>query len=135
LLAYQFLGIECEGEMQGLMLVATAGHDGRLNAQVGKPLVYVDYIVTAPWNDPGYVANPRFGLVGKVLIGAAIQVSRELGFRGRLGLHSLPKAEPFYRERCGMTDLGIDAEVEGLRYFEMSSTQARRYMSPAKDKL
>ena len=134
LLAYQFVGIEYRDAMQGLMLVANVGHYSKLIEQKGKGLAYVHYVATAPWNDPDYVANPRFGLVGKVLVGAAIEVSREAGFRGRLGLHSLPKAEAFYRERCGMADLGVDPHVEYLRYFEMTSSQARRYMSSAKDK-
>jgi len=47
-LAYRCFGIECEGEMQGLMLVNTTNHVSRLKGQRGKPLVYVDYIETAP---------------------------------------------------------------------------------------
>lgn len=129
LLAYQFLGIECEGEVQGLMLVATEGHACRLPEQFGRPLVYVNYLSTAPWNDPSYSDAPRFGLVGSVLIAAAVQVSLESGFRGRLGLHALPQAEVFYREYCGMTDLGADASDYDLHYFEMTPEQANDFLN------
>src|SRR5262245_8874252 len=54
ILAYRFLGIECDEEMQGLMLLATAGKEtsARVVEHRGKPLVYVHFIATAPWNSP-----------------------------------------------------------------------------------
>ena len=81
LLAYQLLGVECEGQMQGLMLTGTVGQC-RINTQAGKPLVVVHFLTTAPWNLPSFVSQPRFGLVGKVLIAAAVQLS--VGTRNRL---------------------------------------------------
>lgn len=57
---------------------------------------------------------------------AAIAVSEDEGFKGRLGLHSLPQADDFYR-KIGMTDLGQDAAYQNLRYFEMTSEQARAF--------
>jgi hypothetical protein len=54
-------------------------------------------IESAPWNLKGYVgAGARFGGVGISLIRAAIAVSLEEEFRGRIALHSLPQSEPFY---------------------------------------
>lgn len=50
LLAYRCFGIECDDEMQGLMLVNTINFASRLQDQRNKPLVYVDYIEAAPWN-------------------------------------------------------------------------------------
>jgi hypothetical protein len=38
--AYQMFGIECEAEIQGLMLVSTAGKVCRIESQKGKSLVY-----------------------------------------------------------------------------------------------
>ena len=121
-------GIECEGDMQGLMLVSTAGHPCRITEQRGKEQVYIDFVATAPWNSPGLVDVPRYGLVGRVLIATAVQLSLEEGFRGRIGLHSLPQAETFYATNCGMTDLGKDTKKEGLRYFEMSPAQAAAFL-------
>lgn len=115
--------------MQGLMLVSNAGHPCRIEEQKGKEQIYVDFVATAPWNSPGLAASPRYGLVGRVLIATAVQLSLEEGFRGRLGLHSLPQAETFYANNCEMTDLGLDQKKEGLRYFEMTLTQAAAFLS------
>jgi hypothetical protein len=133
LLAYQFLGIECEGEMQGLMLTGTVGHACRISSQAGKPLLTVHFLASAPWNVPSFVDNPRFGLVGKIFVAAAIQLSLDNGFHGRIGLHSLPQAEAFYMDACNMTDLGIDAGPggENLRYFEMTPNQAKIFLRGA----
>ena len=57
---------------------------------------------------------------------AAIAVSLEEEFRGRIALHSLPQSEPFYARF--MEDLGIDLDVEKLRYFEMSEERAVKFM-------
>ena len=50
LLAASGFGILCEKEWQGVMLTKTAPYSARLPEDKGKPLVYVDYLETAPWN-------------------------------------------------------------------------------------
>ena len=124
LIAYQMFGLECEGKMQGLMLVSTAGHVCRIPGQANKDLVYVDFVASAPWNSASIAAEPRYGLIGSVFVATAIQLSQSEGFKGRIGLHSLPQAEKFYADRCRMTDLGRDTKKENLRYFEMTPEQA-----------
>lgn len=121
-------GVECGVDMQGLMLVSTAGHPCRIPEQRGKDQVYVEFVATAPWNWPELVAEPRYGLVGRVLIATAVNLSVAEGFRGRIGLCSLPQAETFYANNCGMTDHGIDAK-ERLRYFEMTPDQAAAFLA------
>lgn len=128
LIAYRMFGVECDGEVQGLMLVSTAGHPCRIDDQKGKEQVYVDFVATAPWNSPMLVEAPRYGLVGRVLIATAVQLSLAEGFRGRIGLHALPQAETFYAQKCGMTDLGKDIKKQGLRYFEMTPVQAAGFL-------
>jgi hypothetical protein len=87
----------------------------------------VKYIESAPWNLKGYVgAGARFGGIGISLIRAAIAVSVEEEFRGRIALHSLPQSESFYGRF--MEDLGIDPYVEKLRYFEMSEERALKFI-------
>lgn len=127
LLAYRTFAIVCEGQTQGLMQINTAG-TCRLPGQVGKPLAYVDYLETAPWNRASIVAQPRFGLVGTLLIRAAIEVSLEEEFHGRIGLHSLPQSEAFYVQACEMSGLGIDGTYENLKYFEMTPEQAASFL-------
>jgi hypothetical protein len=124
-LTYRMLGIECGGQMQGLMLIAS-GKDCRIESQKGKNLVYVDYLSAAPWNSKATTATPTYKLVGKVLLQAAIELSLDEGFKGRIGLHSLPQSETWY-VNCGMTDLGIDADYQKLRYFEMTPEQAAAF--------
>jgi hypothetical protein len=49
----------------------------------------------------------------------AIHVSLGRGADGRVGLHSLPQAERFYSERCGMVRVGRDIPpYPDLVYFE-----------------
>lgn len=123
LLSYPTLGIEYEGDVQGLMMLLTDGEFGRLGTQQSQPLVYVHFLATAPWNLPSVVAQPRFRGVGLTFMRAAVQTSFDLGFKGRVGLHSLPQSEDWYA-RLGMTCLGADPEKQGLRYFEMPAAQA-----------
>jgi hypothetical protein len=91
-------------------------------------LVYVHFVEAAPWNRT-VLGKPRFRGVGSVLVGSAVEASLEAGYHGRIGLHSLRQADGFYRDSCGMTDLGPDSEYFNLRYFEMSDTQAIEFMN------
>lgn len=129
ILAYRGFAIECDGHTQGLMQVKTT-ELCRLPRQKGKPLVYVDYLEAAPWNQRQMVEEPIFAGVGTVMMAAAISLSREEGFAGRIGLHSLPQADSFY-ERYGLTSLGADERYFRLTYFEMTSPRAARFLRGA----
>jgi hypothetical protein len=124
LLPYPTLGIECEGQVQGLMLLETDGHFARIATQAGSPLVYVNLLATAPWNLPAVTDPPRYRGVGTVLLAAATTLSVDLGFKGRLGLHSLPRSEDWY-ERLGLTNLGSDSNKQNLKYYELTPDQAQ----------
>jgi hypothetical protein len=128
LLAYRMFGIQCRSQMQGMMLATSAGKVCRIPAQRGKDLIYVHFLATAPWNLPGVAARPRFSLVGSILIAAAIHLSIEEEYSGRIGLHSLPRADQWYANECGMTDLGTDPAAQNLRYFEMTPEQAQKFL-------
>ena len=114
------------------MVVETVQHRARLNDEQGRRglnLAYVEFLEAAPWNRPEHARPTRFRGTGSVLIAAAIQVSRDEGYRGRLGLHSLPQSEPFYRNAIGMQDFGPDDGYPGkLRYFEMTANAADHFM-------
>lgn len=107
LMALQRFSLTCDGELQGLMLLDLTKYS-KLPSQVGRHIAYVAFVATAPWNRPDFVEHPRFRGVGLALMRVAVEVSREESFRGRVGLHSLPQACQFYREVCGMSDLGSD---------------------------
>jgi hypothetical protein len=127
LLAFRGFSVVCGGMTQGLLRV-DLNKSARESSQAGKALVYVDYLEVAPWNRSELGRLPRFKGVGTALVTAAVALSLEEGFKGRIGLHSLPQADGFYRDRCGMSDLGPDAAYQNLRYFEMSVEQARAFL-------
>jgi hypothetical protein len=120
--------IEADHETQALMIVRT-DKICRLPQQMGKPMVYVDYLATAPWNLSELVPAPRYKSCGRRMVQAAIRYSASLGFDGRIGLHSLYGAEGFYRSGLRMQDCGIDVHYEDLRYFEMTEVIAREIAS------
>ncbi|MEX1042961.1 MAG: hypothetical protein WDZ51_20165 [Pirellulaceae bacterium] len=127
LVSYAAFVLECGGDAQGIMILNTGFKFCRIQSQDKMPLVYVEFLETAPWNRKQLVTPRRYCRVGPALIDVAIQVSEQVGYQGRLGLHSLPQSDGWYRDICGMTDLGIDRD-KGLRYFEMTIEQAAAYL-------
>ena len=115
------IAIEAGGDTQALMILRT-DKVCRLAQQFVQPVVYVDYLATAPWNQSPLMQTPRYRQCGSEMLTAAVEYSRQLGFGGRIGLHSLKNAESFYRDRMQMTDLGVDSTYYGLRYFELVGT-------------
>lgn len=122
----QSFAIVADGLTQGLMLVTTAGF-AKAPSQRGKPLALIDLVATAPWNRKRFTPTPRFKGVGRIMLVAAISLSVQEEFKGRLGLHALPQAEDWYRDVVGMTDLGTDDTR--MRYFEMTEAQAKAYLT------
>jgi hypothetical protein len=123
MLGYQSYALVCQGELQGLMLTNDMT-SARLPEQFGKSIVYVEFLATAPWNRPELRSPPKYRGCGRIFIAAAIQTSLDAGFKGRIGLHSLPGAEGFYQGKCGFTRLGPDSSHQNLTYYEMTTTQA-----------
>jgi len=127
-MADETYALECAGETQGLMLVTSAAF-AKLDIQCGREIVYIDLIATAPWNRPRLVKKAaRYKGVGRALIAEAINLSYQLEFNGRLGLHSLPQSQSWYRDVAKFTDLGYDDEKR-MQYFEVSEAQAAAFLS------
>lgn len=133
MLAYPGFSIVCDGLTQGMMIVDTTTKRCRIDSQKGQHLVYVNFVENAPWNRAELFDPPRYRGVGSILIRAAVTLSNEWEFHGRIGLHSLPQANGFYANSCGMTDLGPDSDYDGLRYFEMTPEQARAFIAKGGD--
>jgi hypothetical protein len=123
LLGFHGFCIVCAGVTQGLMRVDLT-KSARAQSQKGKPLVYIDYLEVAPWNRAEFGSPPRLRGTGTALMLAATELSNQEGFKGRIGLHSLPRANDFYRTNCGMADLGPDPACQNLNYFELTPEQA-----------
>jgi hypothetical protein len=128
LLPYLTVSLELNGESQGLILYASDGHFARLDEQKTSPLVYVEFLAAAPWNSRDVLESPHYAGVGTLLMRVAVQASIDFEFKGRLGLHSLPQSEGFYR-RLGMTEIGPDPDKENLIYFEFSADSANAFIS------
>ncbi len=130
MLAHPGFSIVCSGMTQGMMIVDSTMKRCRLDGQTAKHLVYVDFVENAPWNRSELTGGaPRYRGIGSILIRAAITLSQELEFKGRIGLHSLPQANSFYANTCGMSDGGPDPEYQDLRYFEMTPEQAEAFIA------
>lgn len=133
LIAYRCFGIECDQKMQGLLMAKVAGRYAYLDPDKGKDLVYVEYLEAAPWNVYPLVDEPEYKGVGPMLMKTAVELSYDEGFHGRVGLHSLPQAEEFYRDTCGMHGCGPDpTNPENLPYYEMTRDIAMRFTSNSK---
>jgi hypothetical protein len=127
LMAYRTFCLICQEQVQGLMILDMTKQLARLPSQAEKPLGYIEFLATAPWNRKAVTGTPAFRGVGGALMHVAIQVSIEDEFQGRIGLHSLPRANDFYEKVCGMTHVGPDPKKQGLCYFEMTPEQAKRF--------
>lgn len=109
--SYEHYAVECEGMTEGLMIIETDFRRVRERRRLN--LVYVEWIAVAPWNRPSLTDKPKYRRTGSILLHRAATRSYELGFKYRVGLHSVqdPETEGFYR-KCGMRDCGIDPRKE-----------------------
>ncbi|MGH2638122.1 MAG: hypothetical protein ACRDF4_02380 [Rhabdochlamydiaceae bacterium] len=127
LLAYTSYSITVNGVGEAFMWLADApiGRRAKLPGQVGKDLVYVEYLSAAPWNllIPN-VQIPRYKGTGAVLMKAAVTKSMQLGYKGRVGLSALPQSTEFHARF--LTRVGPDAHNSRLEYFESSEHAAKR---------
>lgn len=112
------------GHVEAVMMLLF-GRNSRTGT-TNPPLVYVDFVATAPWNRAAIQRPERFRGMGKMMLGTAVEVSRTHNLDGRCGLHSLVSAEGFYR-RIGMKDFGIDPTYHGMTYFEFDAQSARTF--------
>ena len=121
-LSFTHYVIECNGETVGLLLLKLDGAMSRL--EEGKSLVYIDYICVSPENRPVIKEPPSYRGIGSILFHVAIEVSLDIGKGGRVGLHSLPKARGWYKDKLLLNALGADEDCLNLEYFELSGEQA-----------
>ncbi|WP_250565519.1 GNAT family N-acetyltransferase [Adonisia turfae] len=118
---YETYGLEFDGLLQGVTLLDIQGHRSWLPQRFS--LVYVEYVASAPWNRRLIEDPPYLRQVGRTLLAVARQRSVELGYQGRVGLHSLPEVEGFYHH-MKMPDYGPDPDKDGLVYFEYPALQS-----------
>ncbi len=122
-----FVGVVCRGVMEGLAQIQVVGKSARLPPAAGDPLVFMEYVESAPWHLRPTAGHPRLRHIGSQLVRGAILISLRSGCAGRIGLHSLAQAEPFYRDKCRMTELGPDPGYNKMRYFEFTAADATAF--------
>jgi len=138
LLANSFIGLRVGASLQGIMKLQLVGDfcRARLPEQKGQSLIYLDYLESAPWNLKPLMdalgQQTRFNGIGSRLVRHAVEISLEEGFGGRLGLHSLPLTEMFYRDVCGMTPVGRDPSKQNLLWCEFTKEQANNFLAGAR---
>lgn len=120
---YEGYAIECENQTQGLMMIETQMHGSWI--KTGKRVIYIEGIASAPSNRVQIKNLPMFRGVGTALLKFARIRSVELGYEGRIGLHSLPEVEKFY-ENQNMINCGRDDD-EDLVYFEYPPLNKNQY--------
>lgn len=126
MMGWETFAVECDGHTQGLMLLDLTRF-AKLDPHAGRELVYIELLASAPWNRHRTVPEPKYKGAGRILIATAISLSVDEGFEGRIGLHSLPLAESWYREEAGFTDVEFD-HLKKMRYFEMTAAQATSFV-------
>ena len=111
------------------MYGVSEGYYSRLGTN-NVPIVYVDFIETAPWNWDIAPLNKvgKYRGAGVQLMGLAVRWSLALGYGGRIGLHALTQAKTFYEKRCGMDHFGPDATYHHLSYFELTEANAKLFL-------
>ena len=121
---YEAYVIEIDKLAHGVMLLEMQWHRSQLDSQgiERSPLVYIEYLASAPWNRRVIENPPYFVGIGRALLLVARQRSVELGYGGRVGLHSISESEAFYH-RQGMPEYGADPDKDGLVYFEYGTVR------------
>ncbi|MGJ5673424.1 MAG: GNAT family N-acetyltransferase [Nostochopsis sp.] len=119
---FEGYALEAEDITQGLMKIETQRHGS--HEVYGQKLVYVEFLASAPWNRKAIQRPPRFRGVGTNLLRYARLRSVQLGYGGRVGLHSLPGSVRFYDNQL-MDNFGPDEDKEDLIYFEYGLLRRR----------
>jgi hypothetical protein len=125
-LAFESFVIEADDKTQGMMIVDHATKFSRI--ENGKPIIYIFFLATAPWNRKLIMDTPLYGAVGKLLFYQAIGESIESKFEGRISLHSLPGAVEWYKY-LGMEDFGEDINYNKLHYLELDKVVANKIIN------
>ena len=114
---YESYAIEWDNETQGLIALETQYHRVQIDSARGQRLVYIQALASAPWNRRNTRVQRQFSGIGALLLNFARRRSKQLGYGGRVGLHSIASAEGFYDD-LNMMNLGPDPDYDDLVYFE-----------------
>ncbi|WP_413173943.1 hypothetical protein [Anabaena azotica] len=103
------------------VIVLYPNYESRL--ALGQNIIYVNLLTVAPWNRLDLKQTPDYKGIGTTLITFAVIHSMNLGFEGRIGLHSVKESEYFY-EKMNFINLGYDKNCCNLKYLELPTDEA-----------
>lgn len=115
------------GDVEAVMVVDLTQRC-ELSEQADEHLVYIENLAVAPWNRDEIQSPRRFGGLGKVMLALAVELSRNEGWDGRVGLHSLSQSEDFY-QKCSLVRVKKDSSHEDLWYYEFTPSLANKFLS------
>lgn len=126
---YEVYVLESNSIAQGLIILRTIEAISRLEPI--KNVLYIKVLVVAPWNRPSQSTRSYKG-VGTVLLLFSILHSINLGFKGRIALHSMKEAEGFYQQlpfiQVGSDLFRFGAETLELKYLELPEDEVELIM-------
>jgi hypothetical protein len=122
---YRVFGLRRQTLWEGAMVTLKDEAVARLAPDCGKPVIFIDYLETAPWNWSIHAIGQarKFKAVGAVLLRAAVAQSYAEGCEGRVALHSLPQADQFY-ESQDLQLVEYDM-TKNMNYFELTAAAAK----------
>ena len=129
LMAIRGFGIRLDERWIGAAMINVAQYSAKLAPDRHKPLIYLEFIETAPdcWPEAISGVPPQFAGCGVQMLRHVVFESIDENFHGRVGLHSLDQSRGFY-ERHGMTFIDIDATKENLAYYEFTKEAAAAFI-------
>ena len=99
--------------------------DGASILEPDERAVYIEYLAASPYNRKDCARDPLYAGVGSGLLTLAILHSYDLGFGGRVVLHSLPTAVKFYKKHDFVK---TGASLGRMIHCELSSESATRHL-------
>lgn len=123
------LAIRRGADLEALISLRLGRGESQLSP--GSDLVYIEYVGVAPSHLRPPIGRRVMSGLGSVLVLTTLQIATECGCDGRVGLHSKPDAEDFYR-RLSFRELRYDQTEDGKwLYFEMVPEGARIALAAA----
>ena len=120
---YERFHLHADGKPQAACLI----YHPRSSALETGDIFYVEFVAVAPWNRTCKIHPREFVGLGEIILRAAQRFAVvELKLRPGFGLHSLPKAEPFY-EKLKMVKIN-DMAKDSMNYFELPQVLAVKLM-------
>ena len=121
---FRVMAIRRQTIWEAAIVTLCKNHVTLMAPDIGKPLVYVDYLEVAPWNwTVDKFQARKFKAAGPALLRAAVEQSYAKNWNGRVGLHALPQATLFYQSQ-GLQFVKNDPNKQNLPYYELSAAEA-----------